>query len=69
MKLILTNQSNLMELFGGKIEILKQETGELVKISSPNIEVAVTLIITHIVGNRKWGSTFLATFQPKYSDF
>ena len=46
------NQSNFMEIFCGKTEILKQEAGPLVKISYPNIEGAVVLIIPHVLDNR-----------------
>ena len=47
-----------MEISRGKTDVLKQETGSLVKISYSNIEVAATLIITHVEIRSGWHMNF-----------
>ena len=49
---IVTNQSNFVEIFRGKTDILEQEVGSFVKISYPNIDVVVLVIITFVLNNR-----------------
>ena len=51
------------------MEILKQETGPLVKICYPNNDVAVILIIIHVLDNQSGGSASSVAFKAKYSDF